>query len=173
MSNFLSSEQWLEVLGTIAPFVSNTTERTKVIRTFLPDMLDSGYSGTEALGLFQQSSMGIRSADFFAIRRTILDDTNLTSALRNLSLNETISENSLRVSSRIMEQKYGFLAAYAIEDSSTGDVRYGEWMFYTNQLGEKGDILNQILEDIKSRYPLGNFDTLTANLRKGYIDLGK
>lgn len=170
MSNYLDPDEWLNIFETIAPFVTTATERRQTIRTFLPDMLDTEYSGREALDLFKQAGLGINPTDFYAIRRTIKDDTNLVSYLRNLDLDTFVSDSFLRISSQDMETRYRFVASYAIENNDTGNVQFGEFALDTNFSGTKQEILDQIIETILTAYGVGEAETLTVNFRRGYIN---
>ncbi len=170
MSTFLEPDEWLNIFETIAPFVGGAAERRQTIRTFLPDMLDTGYSGRQALEIFKEAGLGINPTDFFAIRRTIKDDTNLVSYLRQLPLDTYLQDSFLRISSQEMETKYRFVAAYAIENQETGNVQFGEFALDTDLSGTKEEILDAIIQTILSAYGVGEAETLTVNFRRGYIN---
>lgn len=171
MTYFLTEEDWFNVLDNIAPFISTSSERKQTIRTFLPDMLDAGYSGAKALSIFREAGLGISDATFYDIRRDILEDTNLSSYLRTLGLNEIVSENLMRISSREMDTKYRYVASYAINSEDGTLTQFGEFAFDTDYIGTKEDILNMILDGVGSVYDIGEYETLTVNLRRAYINI--
>ena len=170
MSNYLDPDEWLNIFETIAPYVSSAADRRQTIRTFLPDMLDTEYSGRQALDLFRQAGLGINPTDFYAIRRTIKDDTNLVSYLRQIDMNHYVQDSYLRISSQEMETKYRFVASYAIENTETGNVQFGEFALDTNYSGTKQEILDAIIETILTAYGVGEAETLTVNFRRGYLN---
>lgn len=170
--DFLDRDTWLSIFETISPYIDTADKRRQTISTFLPDMLDTGYSGAEALDIFKEAGLGIQTSAFYDIRRDILADTNLTSNLRMLDLDEIVSDSMMRVSSKEMETKYFHLASYAFTDDNGENAVFGQWGFYTDEQYTKGEILERISDVIRARYPEYTM-TLTTNLRKSYIDLRK
>ena len=171
MSSYLDHDDWVNVLENIAPYVSTFSERKQTIKTFLPDMLDTDYSGHEALLMFREAGIGINTKDFYDIRRNILDDPNLTSNLRKLGLDDYVTESLMRISSTEMQTKYQYVAAYAIENNETGEMRFGEFSILANDIGTKREILDEIQQAILAHYDVGSFETMTINLRRAYINV--
>lgn len=170
MSDYITPELWTSILNTIAPFVEDASERRKVVRTFLPDMLDSGFSGSQALNIFRDSGLGISTKSFYDIRREINADTSLFSILRTASLDDVISENFMRQSSYDLGSKYRYVASFVLENTETGDAIFGEYAINSNDIMQKKDILSSIVSIIQSKYPQNPYDELTVNLRRAYIN---
>lgn len=132
--------------------LSGSMRRLRV-RSYLPDLIELGYSGSAALTKLKSVGLGIRTSDFYDIYHEI-EGTTLPAfkAVRGVISNQLDPDTfgALRIP---QDENYLYAMKYEYYDEESDTYKTGRHVLRSNDLGTKTEIEDTVYDDLAEMYP--------------------
>lgn len=112
------------VFGSLFPdigdeFISSDSKR-EIIRSYLPGLIEEGFTANASLQLFQDVGLGIGRSEYLGIYREVLGIEEQTNRIRFVNKDAVPSESLLGDYTHNIDSEYRFIYKYGYTNSSTG-----------------------------------------------------
>jgi hypothetical protein len=148
-------------------FVDPDSKR-EIIRSYLPGLIDEGFSANASLQLFKDVGLGIGRSDFLSIYREVLGLENQQNRVRYVRGDAIPSEGILGIYETPIDNDYRFIYRYTALDQQTGEEYQSYVGLNRNSLDTINNMEAEAAEEIRKLYPAIASLLLSVETWKGF-----
>lgn len=161
---------WDSVLGFLSDNINTSGERRKIVYAFIPDMIDEGINQTNALRIFQNNNMGIRSSDFADIYQSFTKDNDLFVNIQSLNGDDYIAENMMQRSTSLNESRFRWIANVSYTDEDGETFVFKNFSIRSDDNRTLDEIYEELYKDIKELYNIPKESIHSAQIVNAYYN---
>lgn len=130
----------------------SSSQRRSFIRSHVFDMIDFGINQTNALRIYRDHGLGIRSSDFARIYQTANSVIHNPYRISTLDSDSPIRWSNLGVAERRQEETFLFIGDVVFDDLESGEKLFKRYAIDLDVLPTAFDVQELIATEFRSRY---------------------
>jgi len=158
----------IQRLAQVVGLKLGAVEKRNVIRSMLPGALEEGYNGNEALKIFKQNGLGIREGDYWGIWREVKGIEEQAQRVKFVRKDANVNPDLFGDLLREQDEDYFFVGRYQYYDEDKDKFVSGIYGMATNTLGQRGEIEERLLDQLRSAYGQVGANQVEMNLVRAY-----
>lgn len=142
--------------------------KRELIRSYLPGLIDEGFSANGSLQLFQDVGLGIGRSDFLGIYREVLGIEEQQNRIRFVNLDSVPSEGILGTYEYPIDSEYRFIYRYQYTNATTGATEESFIGINRDTLDTVGTMESEAADAIRENYGDRVGELLNIDIWKGF-----
>ncbi|MBA7568924.1 hypothetical protein ES708_10661 [subsurface metagenome] len=125
------------------------TENQGIARTFIPQLISTGYTANKALGFLKTQNLGYRRTSFLADWREFTGREAKKDVIKYIRKDYKPTTATMSTTTDNLRDQYKYVYKIKGRDSITGEEKELSWAHTTDELMTMKDVEDIIEEDIK------------------------
>lgn len=161
---------WQDTLEFFKEYIETPQQRRDLIRTFLPNMIEEGFSANKSFLEFKEAGFGVNWYAFRDIWQETRYEKALDFNIRFMPDDEIIRETYMTTSRNNFKARYKYVVSYGVQNEESGAINFSTFGYSTSEQLNKRDAINYAEEFILAKYPDRDDRIFGLSVKKVFIN---
>lgn len=110
------------------------SENRGIARTFIPSLIEQGFSANQGLRFFKEVGTPYRRQDLLADWREFSGLKKQEDTFKYIRRDLKPTANTITVTSESLSKQFSYIAKVGVQNIATGEIEYHQWRYATESL---------------------------------------
>lgn len=140
-------------------------ENRGLARTYIPGLIEVGFSATKSLGFLQKKKLGYKKTDFLADWREIGGFEKKKDTFKYIRKGYKPDVKTITEAPENLSKTYSYVAEVGVQSRITGELKYHQWRLPTDDLVSIEEAEQGIWEEVeKEGSPDPDYEYLSVHI---------
>lgn len=110
------------------------SENRGIARTFIPSLIEKGFSANQGLSFFKEMGRGYRRQDLLTDWAEFSGLKRKEDTFKYIRKDYRPTAATITTTSENLSKEYSYIARVGVQNLATGEIEYHQWRFATDEL---------------------------------------